>query len=375
MNRMYRAQCCLFESLVLLQSDDLLARYGDEIRRVFQDELSDAWQRSPAAVLRLWLEILAETIALVAPRYADRLRIVLAASVLTCGLALGTALGFCTLNDSPVVHASCQETPTPQASFQAETSSGLVHLSDGHRMFFECSGDPNAVPTVILTTGRGLGTADAWALVQKKVPPSIRTCSYDAIGAGRSDHVQDPHPELRPIDQVVSEMNSLFHSAQLQQPYVLVGASAGGILIRRYQQKFPLEVGGLVFVDSSHEEMEWRAAAISQQIDPNWNNAEFLRENGFLPNRQKLTWHADIPLIVLERTEKPPRSAFPGLTQQQIDAVNAEWHNFQVDLAGRSKYGQLRMVAGSGHFMHQERPDAIADAIEDVVRQVRSKAH
>jgi pimeloyl-ACP methyl ester carboxylesterase len=375
MNRMYRAQCCLFESLVLLQSDDLLARYGDEIRRVFQDELSDAWQRSPAAVLRLWLEILAETIALVAPRYADRLRIVLAASVLTCGLALGTALGFCTLNDSPVVHASCQETPTPQASFQAETSSGLVHLSDGHRMFFECSGDPNAVPTVILTTGRGLGTADAWALVQKKVPPSIRTCSYDAIGAGRSDHVQDPHPELRPIDQVVSEMNSLFHSAQLQQPYVLVGASAGGILIRRYQQKFPLEVGGLVFVDSSHEEMEWRAAAISQQIDPNWNNAEFLRENGFLPNRQKLTWHADIPLIVLERTEKPARSAFPGLTQQQIDAVNAEWHNFQVDLAGRSKYGQLRMVAGSGHFMHQERPDAIADAIEDVVRQVRSKAH
>lgn len=375
MNRMYRAQCCLFESLVLLQSDDLLARYGDEIRRVFQDELSDAWQRSPAAVLRLWLEILAETIALVAPRYADRLRIVLAASVLTCGLALGTALGFCTLNDSPVVHASCQETPTPQASFQAETSSGLVHLSDGHRMFFECSGDPNAVPTVILTTGRGLGTADAWALVQKKVPPSIRTCSYDAIGAGRSDHVQDPHPELRPIDQVVSEMNSLFHSAQLQQPYVLVGASAGGILIRRYQQKFPLEVGGLVFFDSSHEEMEWRAAAISQQIDPNWNNAEFLRENGFLPNRQKLTWHADIPLIVLERTEKPARSAFPGLTQQQIDAVNAEWHNFQVDLAGRSKYGQLRMVAGSGHFMHQERPDAIADAIEDVVRQVRSKAH
>lgn len=375
MNRMYRAQCCLFESLVLLQSDDLLARYGDEIRRVFQDELSDAWQRSPAAVLRLWLEILAETIALVAPRYADRLRVVLAASVLTCGLALGTALGFCTLNDSPVVHASCQETPTPQASFQAETSSGLVHLSDGHRMFFECSGDPNAVPTVILTTGRGLGTADAWALVQKKVPPSIRTCSYDAIGAGRSDHVQDPHPELRPIDQVVSEMNSLFHSAQLQQPYVLVGASAGGILIRRYQQKFPLEVGGLVFVDSSHEEMEWRAAAISQQIDPNWNNAEFLRENGFLPNRQKLTWHADIPLIVLERTEKPARSAFPGLTQQQIDAVNAEWHNFQVDLAGRSKYGQLRMVAGSGHFMHQERPDAIADAIEDVVRQVRSKAH
>jgi pimeloyl-ACP methyl ester carboxylesterase len=167
-------------------------------------------------------------------------------------------------------------------------------------------------------------------------------------------------------------MHGLFQAARLQQPYVLVGASAGGVLVRRYQQKYPHEIGGLVFVDSSHEEMEWRDAAISTQIDPNWNNPAFLQENGFLPDHQKLTWHADIPLIVLERTEKPPPSAFPGLTQKQMDAINAEWHNYQVDLAGRSKYGQLRLVAGSGHFMHQQRPDAIAAAIQDVVRQVRA---
>ncbi len=154
-----------------------------------------------------------------------------------------------------------------------------------------------------------------------------------------------------------------------------VGASAGGILIRRYQQQYPHEIAGLVFVDSAHEEQEWRMAAISKGQDPNGNNPEFLRENGFLPDHQKLTWHADIPLIVLERTEKPPCSAFPGLSQQQCDALNDEWHNHQVDLAGRSKYGQLRSVAGSGHFMHQQRPDAIADAIQDVVTQVRSKSH
>ncbi len=226
-------------------------------------------------------------------------------------------------------------------------------------------------PTVILANGRGLGTADAWALVQQKVPPSIRTCSYDAIGAGRSDHVQEP-PQFRPIDQVVSEMHDLFQAARLKQPYVLVGASAGGILVRRYQQEYPHEVAGLVFVDSSHEEMEWRDAAISTQIDPNWNNPVFLRDNGFLPDHQKLTWHADIPLIDLERSEKAPLSAFPGLTQQQVDAINSEWHNFQVDLAGRSKYGEYRLVAGSGHMMHRQKPEAIADAIRDVVKQIRS---
>jgi pimeloyl-ACP methyl ester carboxylesterase len=323
----------------------------------------------------VWLEILSETIALTTLRYVARLRLMLAASVLASALTVGTALGFCTIGNSPIVHTSSQQISGPQSSPQIGTSGDLVQLPDGQKMFLECSGNLNAAPTVILANGRGLGTADSWALVEKKVPPSIRTCSYDAIGAGRSDHVQGSNPQSRPIDQVVSEMHDLFQAAQLKQPYVLVGASAGGILIRRYQQEHPREIAGLVFVDSAHEEMEWRDAAISQQFDPDWNNPVSLRDNGFLPDHQRLTWHADIPLIVLERTELPRCSAFPGLNQQQCDAINSEWHNFQVDLAHRSKYGQLRLVSGSGHFMHQQRPDAIADAIQDVVKQVRSESH
>ena len=76
-------------------------------------------------------------------------------------------------------------------------------------------------------------------------------------------------------------------------------------------------------------------------------------------------------LLVLERTELPPGAAFPGLNQEQCDAINSEWHNFQVDPAHRSKYGQLRSGSNSGLFMHQQRPDAIAD----VVRQVRAESH
>ncbi|HEY4051625.1 MAG TPA: alpha/beta hydrolase, partial [Acidobacteriaceae bacterium] len=201
------------------------------------------------------------------------------------------------------------------------------------------------------------------------VSPSIRICSYDAIGAGRSDKVQESHS----IDQVVSEMHDLFGTANLRKPYVLVGISAGGVLIRRYQQQHPGEVGGLVFVDSSHEEMQWRDAAIAPQMDPDWNNPSSLRNDGFLPDQEKLTWRADIPLIVLERSEKVPQAAFPNLTPQQIDGINVAWHSFQVDLASRSKYGQLRIVPNSGHRMHQERPDAIANAIQDVVHQVQSE--
>ena len=143
MNRLYRAHCCLFDRLLSFQSDDLLARYGDEMRAAFRDELQDAWQRGATAILRVWSEVLAETITLTAPRFAARLRLVLAASVLASGFAAGTVLGFCALEPSPIVHACSQERSHPQG----ETPGSLVRLPTGQQMFLECSGDANTSRT------------------------------------------------------------------------------------------------------------------------------------------------------------------------------------------------------------------------------------
>ena len=85
------------------------------------------------------------------------------------------------------------------------------------------------------------------------------------------------------------------------------------------------------------------------------------------------TWHDDVPIIVLERGERAPCSAFPGLTQTQCDQINDAWHSFQVDLSHRSKYAELRIVAGAGHRMHQEKPEAIAQAIHDVLEEVKQQ--
>ena len=59
MNPLYRAHCRLFDLLLTLQSDDLLAGYGEEIRAVFREELSDAWQQGSTAILKVWAEGLA----------------------------------------------------------------------------------------------------------------------------------------------------------------------------------------------------------------------------------------------------------------------------------------------------------------------------
>lgn len=164
-------------------------------------------------------------------------------------------------------------------------------------MFLECFGNANAVPAAILANGRSLDTADSWARVQQKAHPSIRVCSYDAKGAGRNDHVQESHS----IDQQSRKCTT---SPNCEAGVTICarrclsgrGPDPTVSAVAYERDRWPS------LIDSSHEEMEWRDAAISPAIDPNWNNPVFLRENGLLPNHQKLTWHADIFLVVLDRS-------------------------------------------------------------------------
>src|SRR6202042_2401335 len=101
-----------------------------------------------------------------------------------------------------------------------------------------------------------------------------------------------------------------------------------------------------------------------------WNNAKELKANGMLLPQEHLTWHDDVPMIVLERGERAPYEAFPNLTHAQIDGINDAWHSFQVDLSHRSKYAKLRLVPGAGHRMVMQKPEVIAQAIQDVIGQM-----
>src|SRR5882762_9681113 len=116
MSRLYRVHCRLFNCLLLFQSDDLIAHYGDEIRSVFRDELSRAWHKGAYAIFRVWSEVISEAIVLTAPRYFVRAQAVLTATTLATALAIGSALGFCTIGDSSIVRACAQEQSGAQSS-------------------------------------------------------------------------------------------------------------------------------------------------------------------------------------------------------------------------------------------------------------------
>lgn len=360
--------CWVYKRMLPLYADNLRYRYGDEMEQLFREQLMDAGKEGVSGIGRVWRSAVYDVVSLVGPACLEPFRLWSLATLLSASIIFLTTLSFCTFRNIGVVYgcASKQEPHAAQASGPGSTGH-LVPISHGYKMFLECTGESHGKPTVILATGRGLGSYQDWSLVQPRVSAFARVCSYDPLGYGESDHVPGDHA----ISEVVENMHELFYSAQLPRPYLLVGASAGGILIRHYEEQYSADVAGFVFVDSSHEEAVWRDAAISPAFPGSDMDLKSLQREGLLPPQQHLTWHDDVPIIVLERGERAPCSAFPGLTQTQCDQINDAWHSFQVDLSHRSKYAELRIVAGAGHRMQQEKPEAIAQAIHDVLEEVK----
>ncbi len=116
----------------------------------------------------------------------------------------------------------------------------------GWRLHLHCTGRASPPqPTVILEAGVGDFSVE-WSLVQPGVASFARVCSYDRAGDGWSD--VGPHP--RTMHQIVYELHAVLERAGERPPYVLVGHSYGGWLVRVYQSMYPSDVAGMVLVEA-----------------------------------------------------------------------------------------------------------------------------
>jgi pimeloyl-ACP methyl ester carboxylesterase len=133
----------------------------------------------------------------------------------------------------------------------AESSSapaplGKLYEVGGHKMHLYCTG--NGGPAVILEAGAGAFSLD-WYLVQRDVEKFTTVCSYDRAGHAWSE--LGPRP--RTMRQAVSDLHRLLAQAGIAGPYIMVGHSMGGLLVRLFASEYPDEVAGMVLVDSSFE--------------------------------------------------------------------------------------------------------------------------
>jgi pimeloyl-ACP methyl ester carboxylesterase len=101
-------------------------------------------------------------------------------------------------------------------------------------------------PVVIFMAGLG-GFSMSWSKVQPTIAKRARTCAFDTAGYGHSD----PAPLPQSIPEVVDDLHAALAAAHIAGPYVLVAHSLAGVEARLFAQRWPEEVSAMVLVDSS----------------------------------------------------------------------------------------------------------------------------
>jgi pimeloyl-ACP methyl ester carboxylesterase len=131
---------------------------------------------------------------------------------------------------------------------------GTMVEFEGARSHLRCVGDGS--PTVVLESGLDIGGSWAWNQVHDDIAAITRTCAYDRAGILWSE----PRDGPRDGHRIAHELHSLLAAANERGPYVMVGHSLGGLLVRVFDHDFEGEVVGVVLVDSAHPEQMHRFA-------------------------------------------------------------------------------------------------------------------
>ena len=132
------------------------------------------------------------------------------------------------------------------SSSQMFTPPGKMVNVGGHRMHLLIMGKGS--PTVIMENGSG-DFSFVWSLVQPSVSQFTSTVSYDRAGYAWSE----AGPAPRTDKQITWELHEALRKASIRPPYILVGQSFGGFLVRAFARYYPKEVAGMVLVEAVNE--------------------------------------------------------------------------------------------------------------------------
>jgi pimeloyl-ACP methyl ester carboxylesterase len=137
-----------------------------------------------------------------------------------------------------------------------------ITMKGGCSLYLLEQGDGGG-PTVVFESGIGATNLN-WRHVQSTVSDFTATASYDRAGLGFSS----PCRSARTPANIASELHEMLRQAHIEPPFILVGHSFGGLVVRRYALNYPDEVAGVVLVDPMRCE-EWPPLDPSKQSQIN----------------------------------------------------------------------------------------------------------
>jgi len=217
--------------------------------------------------------------------------------------------------------------------------------------------------TVVFESGLG-DTGKVWHSVQSSVANRCaKTVSYTRHGYGMGNSADG----LRDAERIVAELRLRLTESGASPPYVLVGHSLGGLYMQYFARRYPMDVRGLVLVDSMHWDQLNRVKAATPGVYRMTNVLTFLmggtmrREFVGIPSTaaeiEVLPQASNVPTIVLSSTqpatgETPAFRTLAARLQNEIAATYvARRHDFVLD---------------SGHYIQRDQPQAVIIAAREL---------
>jgi len=132
-----------------------------------------------------------------------------------------------------------------------------VKTSNGSRFYLLEKGI--GTPTILFEAGIAATNLN-WRELQNTVADFAHTVAYDRSGLGWSSRSLSP----RTPGNIAQELHNMLAAAGIKPPFILVGHSFGGLVMRRYALLYPEDVLGVVLVDPMRPE-EWPPLDPSKQ--------------------------------------------------------------------------------------------------------------
>jgi len=287
----------------------------------------------------------------------------------------------------------------------------------GRRINLHCTGADS--PTVILMAGIS-SWSPVWYKTQPEISQRARVCAFDRAGYGFSD----PAPRPQIISDVVDDLHSALEAGSIPGPYVLVGHSLGGLEARIYAQRWPAEVVGMVLDDPSpageglidEDQPGFDEVVGRETYAANSLRCGLLAAHGPIqPDRPEykecvLPLPSDTPAAfrrIWPQFFTPYYAAdrvslmsslythrYDGVDHLHLGAMplvvlSAEnswgtpvdarfkqgyWVALHEALAHLSTRGVHRIIKGSGHEIQLDKPEAVIDAVDEVLHQIHKGA-
>ncbi len=261
---------------------------------------------------------------------------------------------------TPTAVATPATDPTPSP----EVLAGSFDVG-GHELYLACAGSGS--PTIVYLHGwvddssfSGMSSARQ---ISDLLDDRYQVCRYDRANIGKSGEAPGPLTG----ESTVADLHALLDAADVPGPYVLLGASFGGLLSHMYAVTYPDDVVGMVLLDPSLPDEVTR---VDEVFLPDAYKIKADDWSGTAEKIDRLTTYKEAESMI----GREPRIPVVLLTPHDLDIPSelpvAEMtpviRTLQTELVDRYGSGEVIMV-NAPHYMEPVIPDQIAEELTRLI--------